>query len=93
MGARLPSRPVGVRKSWLRKKPDLAKLGELLRSGSWIVSPDWGDPVEGWEFRERSGRLRRVEALYPDGRHVSISIHKSGKRISRVSRISAEASA
>ena len=79
----LSERPVGTRKSWKRSEPDLAVLGERLRRISFGYQPEWGDPVAAYEFRERKGPLRRVEAIFGNGRHVSISYRRDGHRVER----------
>lgn len=84
MTGRLPDRPVGVRRDWRKVTPDLAELGERLRRCSWTVEPAWGDPIEAAEYRHPGGRLRRVEALFANGRRVSISYLKRGGRIERL---------
>lgn len=85
--SRLVDRPLGVRRSWRKVIPDLAAVGERLRNASPLVSPEWGDPVEAQEFRERKGTLRRVVAAYANGRYVSLSFRRDGSRlmISKVS--------
>ena len=80
----LPDRPVGVRKSWRKSVPDLAVLGEQLCLCSVVVRPEWGDPIEAAEYRERKGPLRRVEALYANRRWISISFRRDGHRIERL---------
>lgn len=82
---RLPDRPVGVRRSWRKSTPPLDRLGEQLRATSWLVSTDWGDPIEATEYRERKGTLRRVEALYANDRRISISYRRDGRRVERSS--------
>ena len=84
--ASLPDRPVGVRRSWRKITPDLAFFGERLRLSCALVSPDWGDPVEAQEFRERKGALRRVVALYGNGRRISLSYRRDGTYLMMSSR-------
>ncbi|MGE0773533.1 MAG: hypothetical protein AB7L36_00620 [Sphingomonadaceae bacterium] len=83
MKGHLPDRPVGVRRSWRKVAPNLAALGERLRLASWLVRGDWGDPIEAAEYRERKGTLRRVEALYANGLHLSMSLRRDGTRVER----------
>ena len=83
----LPDRPVGVRKSWRKRVPDLAELGDRLRLCSYVVRPEWGDPIEAAEYRERKGVLRRVEALYANRLRLSISFRRDGRRIERLSTV------
>lgn len=79
-----PYRPVGVRRSWRRVDSDPATMGRFLRASTWLVQPEWGDPIEAVEFRARGGALRRVEAKFANGRLISISWRRDGKRIERV---------
>ena len=80
---RLPDRPVGVRRSWRKTVPVLSELGERLRDTCWLVKAEWGDPIEGAEYRERKGALRRIEARYGNGRHLSVSLRRDGRRVER----------
>lgn len=89
MKGRLPDRPVGVRRSWRKVQPKLDFIGERLRLSSWMVKPDWGDPVEASEYHERKGTLRRVEAIYANGARISISYRRDGTRVERVRRFEA----
>jgi len=81
--SQLPERPVGVRRSWRKLSPDLAEIGERLRTCSVLVKPEWGNPVEAYEYRERKGALRRIEARYDGERRISISFRRDGTRIER----------
>ena len=79
----LCDRPIGVRRSWRKSTPDLAKLGELLRNGVSYVGHDWGDPIEAAEFRQR-GALRRLQAAFANGRVIDISFRRDGTKILRI---------
>lgn len=87
----LSPRPVGVRRGWKRSEPDMATLGDLLRRNCSLVSPDWGDPIEGQGFRERKGMLRRVDAAWTNGRIVSISYTRKGTVIRFLHRSASDA--
>lgn len=56
-----------------------------------MVQEDWGDPIEAAEYRERKGTLRRVEAIFRNGRRISISYRRDGTRIERSRIVSTEA--
>lgn len=71
--SRLSPRPRGVRKSWKMVVPDLATIGERLRNTVALVDPDWGDPVEAQEWRKRGGELKKVVALFSNGRLLTVS--------------------
>ena len=73
----LPDRPRGVRKHWRRVAPDLAECGARLRDYVRELLDDCGDPVEAVEFYRRS-ELKRIEAVFADGRRVSLSRHAAG---------------
>lgn len=77
----LPKRPVGVRRSWTRWSVDRAAVGKHLLEVCYFAKAEWGDPVDVVEFRERgTKRLRRLEALYANGKLISIRIRKNGSQ-------------
>ena len=76
----LPKRPVGTRRSWKRWSLDRAMIGERLRETCFFAKAEWGDPIEAFEFTDRQKRTRRIEALYSNGKHISIRIRKDGSR-------------
>lgn len=84
--SRLPDRPRGVRKHWRKVIPDLAACGARLRGYMSVLLTDCGDPVEAVEFYRR-GELKRIDALFGDGRYVSLSRHASGHFTYRVRRL------
>jgi hypothetical protein len=83
---RLPERPRGVRKHWRKVRPDLAECGRRLRDlCPWAT--ELGDPVEAQEFWYRAS-LKRIEAIFADGCHVSLSRHASGHFVYRIRKLS-----
>ncbi|GAM04821.1 MAG: hypothetical protein VYD90_13125 [Pseudomonadota bacterium] len=81
--SRLPDRPRGVRKYWKREIPDLCEIGVYLREQLIGLADDWGDPVEAVRF-SHGFKVRRVEAIYANGKHVSLSRHGAGHMVFRV---------
>lgn len=78
----LPDRSRGARKHWRKVIPDLAECGARLRDlCPWTA--ELGDPIEAQEFWHRHS-LRRLEAIFPNGRHISLSLHASGHYVYRM---------
>ena len=74
----LPDRPRGVRTHWKREASDPAAIGAELRTLMRLYPiDDLGDPVEAQRYSWR-GRLKRIEAIFACGTHLSLSLHASG---------------
>lgn len=77
----LPFRPRGVRRSWvLDSKASCASIGAYM-AGHPLIDPEWGEPVEAQQFKNRRGQVRRVQARYANGRIVDYSRRRDGSVI------------
>ena len=75
----LSPRPRGLRRSWTRDKAATCEsIGAYLASHPLVDAEAWGVPIEAQQFKDRQGRLRRVEAAYANGRALSYSRTMSG---------------
>ncbi len=82
----LSARPVGSRKGWRCASTDTAAIGAQLRAAApWVAEiAEWGEPVEAQEWRDRRGTVKRLIAVYANGRHADLSRRADGTRHIRI---------
>lgn len=90
MSGYLSARPVGIRKSWRRVEFAPAEADWCIKQIGETYMPmaariefelELAEIIEAHYFKDRGGRIRRVEIAFSNGRMVSRRWHKRGNII------------